>query len=98
MVTPSSAREPPAFSRQWYDAGNALRRSRTAEENRRPLWADVRFARLDHRLWMAARRAQRRQGRGPGVGFVMGARGLHAVAPRADVRGARRDVPRRWRV
>ena len=71
--------------------------ARPPEAIGRLLRADVRLARLDHRIGLAARRAQRGRGRGAGVDPVVDARGVDAVAARADVRRARRDLPGRRR-
>src|SRR5205085_7871836 len=72
-------------------------RSRTNDYTRgsaqafgRLLGSDVRLARLDHRIGLAARRAQRGGSRRTGLDSVVAARGRHALAARARLRRARR--------
>src|SRR5258708_1076787 len=59
---------------------------------RRLLGADVRVARLDHRIGLAARRAQRRGSGGTGVGPLVDPRGRNAVAAGARLRRAGRGL------
>src|SRR5215471_12144767 len=70
----------------------------SSETRRRLLRVDVRFPWLHHRLGLAAWRAERGTGGGARVRPLVGARGMHAHAARAHLRGTRRDVPGRWRL
>ena len=69
-----------------------LRARRPAATVRRLLRADDGLARIDHRIGLAAGRAQRGGAGRPGVGPVVDPRGGNAVAARPGVRGARRDL------
>src|SRR5262245_39250914 len=64
----------------------------------RSLRPDVRFTRLDYRIGLAARGAERCEGRRTSLNHLVDPGCLHAVVARADLCRTRRDISgRRWR-